>query len=193
MKENTKAANRRKTQKIFVDRIFCGAGIEVCDLTDITPIQSFPNITSLDRINRIEDLFNTPKYSINKPQFDFINLPVFLHTYPDPIQTLKKCGDFLKPKGYLIFTVPDEDLYEVGHYPSIRNAASKHTFSIYKERSWSPVHINLLSEFQNLPEYYVVKTELVDTNLNYKDIERDQTFDSNLGVECFIESVLQKL
>jgi hypothetical protein len=40
--------------------------------------------------------------------------------------------------------IPDEDLYEQGIWPSQFNADHKHTFTIYKSKSWSPVSINVL-------------------------------------------------
>lgn len=194
MKENTKASNRRQYQKLFTDRVFAGSGLEACGLTDITNVTAFPKITSLDRIEWASDLLRLRKQkSHNKPQYDFINLPVSLHIMDDPVNFIKEAADFLVTGGYLVLTVPDEDLYEAGQFPSIRNGQCKRTFSIYKEKSWSPVHISLLSELQNMPQYEIIKIELVDTNFDYNNIKSDQTFDANASVECFIEIVLKKV
>ena len=194
MKENTKASNRRQYQKLFTDRVFVGEGVEACSINDITNIMAFPKIASLERVEWPTDLLRRRKSkSHNKPQYNFINFPVTLHLMDGPIDFIKQCADFLVSGGYLVLTVPDEDLYEVGQFPSIRNGQCKRTFSIYKEKSWSPVHISLLSELQNLPEYEIVKLELVDTNFDYNNIKSDQTFDANAGVECFIEIVLKKV
>lgn len=194
MKENTKASNRRQYQKLFTDRVFVGEGLEACSLTDITNTISFPKITSLDRIEWATDLLRIKKSNgSNKLQYNFLNFPVSLHIMDDPIDFIKRSADYLVSGGYLILTVPDEDLYEAGQFPSIRNGQCKRTFSIYKEKSWSPVHLNLLSELQNLPEYEVIKLELIDTNFDYNNIKSDQTFDANAGVECFIEIVLKKV
>ena len=43
----------------------------------------------------------------------------------------------LEPGGHLIVTVPDEDLYEQGHFPSDYNRDHKWTFTIHKPKSWS--------------------------------------------------------
>lgn len=39
--------------------------------------------------------------------------------------------------------VPDEDLYEQGHFPSIFNSDHKSTFSISKSHTWSPRSFNM--------------------------------------------------
>ena len=45
--------------------------------------------------------------------------------------------------GYLVLVVPDEDLYEQGVWPSMFNSDHKHTFTISKTDSWSPVSVNI--------------------------------------------------
>jgi len=62
----------------------------------------------------------------------------------DPLTAVKSWFSLVKPGGHLIIIVPDEDLYEQGHFPSQFNSDHKATFTISKSRSWSEVSINCL-------------------------------------------------
>ena len=51
----------------------------------------------------------------------------------------------VKPGGHLIITVPDEDLYEKGFWPSRFNPSHKWSFTICKQQSWNQGHsVNVL-------------------------------------------------
>ena len=58
--------------------------------------------------------------------------------------------------------VPDEDLYEQGYWPSLFNGDHKATFTISKERSWSPVSVNVLDLARSLKDATVVSARLQD-------------------------------
>ena len=44
----------------------------------------------------------------------------------------------------MIVTVPDEDLYEQGVFPSTYNSDHKWTFSVFKTRSWTERSRNMI-------------------------------------------------
>src|SRR6185312_3014562 len=61
-------------------------------------------------------------------------------------------GFAIKRGGHLVISVPDEDLYEQGVWPSTFNTDHKITFTLSKKTSWSPVSVNvfsLLSQFSD--------------------------------------------
>lgn len=62
----------------------------------------------------------------------------------NPREAIQSWYSLVKPGGYLITIVPDEDLYEQGHFPSIFNSDHKATFTLAKSHSWSPVSHNCL-------------------------------------------------
>jgi len=68
----------------------------------------------------------------------------------DPQEAIQSWFSLVKPGGHLITIVPDEDLYEQGHFPSIFNSDHRSTFTISKSNSWSPVSINCLELFSKL-------------------------------------------
>jgi len=61
----------------------------------------------------------------------------------NPYEALREWVKVLKPGGVLFVIVPDEDLYEQGHFPSIFNSDHKATFSISKSHTWSPRSFNV--------------------------------------------------
>jgi hypothetical protein len=103
----------------------------------------------------------------------------------------------LKRGGHLVCMVPDEDLYERGVFPSTFNPDHKHTLTIHKKKSWSPVSVNLLDLIRELPYNVVVKKiELLDATYRYGLEKRakkrlDQTM-TPVG-ECAIEFILQRI
>jgi predicted SAM-dependent methyltransferase len=109
-----------------------------------------------------------------------------------PEIALKNWIRVVKPKGHLVITVPDEDLYEQGVWPSMYNSDHKFTFTINKDNSWSSKSINILDLLSNLnKEISIKKIELLD-NLHFKSLHGiDQT--RYTFSESAIEIVLRKL
>jgi SAM-dependent methyltransferase len=71
-------------------------------------------------------------------QFDFVFSSHCLEHMDDPAAALQQWWQLVKPGGYLVFLVPDEDLYEQGYWPSLFNGGHKATFTLSKRSSWSP-------------------------------------------------------
>ena len=66
---------------------------------------------------------------------DFIVSSHCLEHLVDPLEGLRNWIRVLKPGGHLIVTIPDEDLYEQGQWPSNNNLDHKHTFTVNKNSS----------------------------------------------------------
>ena len=97
----------------------------------------------------------------------------------------------LKPGGHLIVTVPDEDLYEQGQFPSTYNADHKWTFTIFKSESWSEKLRNLTDLIAALgPTADVQKLHLLNATYRYGLPRFDQTL-TPIG-ECGIEFIVRK-
>jgi hypothetical protein len=87
--------------------------------------------------------------------------------------------------------VPDEDLYEQGIWPSEFNVDHKHTFTICKARSWSPVSINLTDLLASVADSAAaLRIEQLHLTFMANQPRMDQTL--NPVSECAIEIVLQK-
>jgi SAM-dependent methyltransferase len=94
--------------------------------------------------------------------FDFVFSSHCLEHMMNPHDALHEWWKLVKPDGYLIFLVPDEDLYEQGIFPSRFNGDHKHTFTISKAQSWSPVSVNVLDLAQSLPNGEIERLCLQD-------------------------------
>jgi len=66
----------------------------------------------------------------------------------------------VKPGGYLVVVVPDEDLYEQGFWPSIFNIDHKATFNLGKRESWSPVSYDIEALIKALPGAEILEARL---------------------------------
>jgi hypothetical protein len=90
-----------------------------------------------------------------------------------------------------VITVPDEDLYEQGLFPSTFNRDHKWTFTIFKTKSWSDRSINLLDMIRELgPSAEVVKIEQLSATYRFGLPRFDQTLTPI--AECGIELVIRK-
>lgn len=88
-------------------------------------------------------------------------------------------------------TVPDEDLYEQGVFPSTFNLDHKWTLTIFKRSSWSHRSVNVLDLLKSLPDgARIEKIELLNATYRNGLPRFDQTA-TPVG-ECGIEFVLRK-
>lgn len=122
-----------------------GQGIDIgCGDCPITS-KAHPFDTADGDANHITDYLET------NTQYDYVYSSHCLEHMNDPEQTILDWWKLVRPGGALIVIVPDEDLYEQGHFPSIFNFDHKHTFTISKAQSWSPVSLNMLDLANSLP------------------------------------------
>lgn len=192
MHECGKAALRRLHQASFVSRYFVGRGLDVGAGSD--PLSGyaelFPRITGMVdwdwEQGDAQQLAGVPDDS-----FDFVHSSHCLEHLSDPAEGLANWLRVLKPGGHLVVTIPDEDLYEQGVFPSRYNGDHKWTFTIHKERSWSERSLNLLDLLRGLgPAAEVQRVELLDSSYRYGLPAQDQTLTA-VG-ECAIEFVVRK-
>lgn len=137
-----------------------GDGIDIgCGPDPVTP--------EVDRFDVDDGDANQITKYVNK-RYDFVFSSHTLEHMRDPHAALREWWALVKPGGHLIVIVPDEDLYEQGHFPSIFNGDHKWTFTIAKARSWSPKSINVLDLVRS------VDADLVSVTL------QDQRYDRRL-------------
>ena len=74
----------------------------------------------------------------------------------------------MKPGGYLILVVRDEDLYEQGIWPSIFNTDHKATFRLDKVETWSPVSYEIRSLIASLSNAEIIEAERQDAGYDYR-------------------------
>lgn len=192
MYEASKAVLRRLHDSRFVSRYFVGEGVDIG--------------AGPDALGRYQDLFPLMKScrdwdvedgdaqyldALHDASFDFVHSSHCLEHMHDPREALHHWLRVLKPGGHLVVTIPDEDMYEQGVFPSTFNPDHKWTFTMHKVKSWSSRSLNLLAL---LAEYsdraQVVKVEQLDATFRYVPERFDQTA-TPVG-ECALEFVMRK-
>ena len=192
MNETSKALIRRLQDARFVSNYFKGAGIDIGAGPD--PLskyhQQFPLMTSL-KVWDMPDGDAQKMESAGDNTYEFVHSSHCLEHLHDPYEAFENWIRICKPGGHIITTIPDEDLYEQGMWPSGHNPDHKTSWTISKAESWSPASINLIEFlYQFRDKIEVLKVELVNGTFIY-DIQRlDQTYHSIS--ECAIEFIVRK-
>lgn len=193
MYEASKAVMRRLYDSRFATRYFVGSGIDIGCGPD--PISQYSEQFPLMESCRSWDMPDgDAQYleSVDDNTFDFVHSSHCLEHMVDPKTAMTHWLRVLKPNGHLVITIPEEDLYEQGIFPSTNNDDHKWTFTIAKAKSWSNKSINLasfLAEFSDTAQ--ILKIELLDASFRYGLQRFDQTL-TPIG-ECAIEFIMRKL
>ncbi len=192
MKECSKSIPRRLADANFATRYFVGAGLDVGGKPDPLALYAelFPRVTSI-RTWDLEDGDAQVLDGVAPESLDFVHSSHCLEHLRDPRAGLAAWFRAVKPGGHLVVTVPDEDLYEQGVFPSTFNRDHKHTFTIFKPTSWSPASINVVDLLAALgPEAQPLRIELLHGTYRFSLPRYDQT--QTPVAECGIEFVVRK-
>ena len=130
--------------------------------------------------------------NVDDATFDFLFSSHCLEHVRDAAEALANWIRVVRRGGHLVISVPDEDLYEQGVWPSTFNDDHKMTFTICKKSSWSPVSVNVLdlvAKFSDQVKPLSIAT--IDHAYRYQLPRFDQT--GTLLSECAIEFILKKL
>lgn len=189
MKEQTKAAHRRLNDNLFHTRYFIGKGIDVGGKPD--PLGQyvfvFAGMESCDTWD-LEQGDGQYLTGIPDCSYDFLHSSHCLEHLKNPEIALENWIRVVKPNGFLIITVPDEDMYE---FPKFKRFNKKHrwSFTIYKKQSWCAKSINILDlvvRFSDLIE--PERISLIRDFYNPKK-KTDQT---RGNAECAIEFIWRR-
>ena len=192
MKECSKTIPRRLANADFITRYFVGDGVDIGGKPD--PLCLYQELFCQMRSVRIWDLEDGDAQfmaSLADNTFDFVHSSHCLEHLNDPFEGLANWLRITKPGGHIIFTTPDEDLYEQGIFPSTFNRDHKFTFTLFKEASWSKKSVNVIDLVRSLgAAVQPIKMELLTTTYRFNLPRYDQT-QTPIG-ECAIEVILRK-
>jgi SAM-dependent methyltransferase len=99
--------------------------------------------------------------------FDCVHSSHLLEHMHNPHQALTEWWSLIKPGGYMVIVVPEENLYEQGRWPSLFNFDHKWTFRIGGASSWSPVSLDVGELVEALPNCEVIEATLQDHGYDY--------------------------
>ena len=192
MNEASKAMRRR-----FIEHhtggfrwldLFRGSGIDIGCGPDKIPFDR------CEPFDQAQGDFNDLTKYFPENHFSYLHASQALEHAIDPAKALDSWISVVKPRGYLIISVPDFILYEGGRFPSIFNPDHKSTWSMSLKGSIAGDRHVYVPEFLRHVDASVVRCEHIDTNYDYTKLlsTEDQTFPESRGVEAFIEFVLRK-
>lgn len=192
MKELSKSIPRRMRDPNFWRRYFVGEGVDIGGKPD--PLSLYGEFFPLMKTVKIWDLEDGDAQfmaGVEDGRYDFVHSSHCLEHLRDPAEGLKNWLRVVKPGGFVIVTIPDEDLYEQGVFPSTFNLDHKHTFTIHKDRSWSGRSINVMSLLAGLgAQARVERIEWLAASYRF-DLPRFDQTSTPVG-ECAIEFVVRK-
>lgn len=192
MKECSKSIMRRLADSNFVSRYFVGCGLDIGGKPDPLALykELFCRMTEVRTWDK-EDGDAQILAGLSDEKFDFVHSSHCLEHLADPHEGLHNWLRVVRPGGHLVVTVPDEDLYEQGVFPSTFNRDHKWTFTILKARSWSSRSLNVIDLVRQLDERAeLLRIEQLSTSYRFNMPRYDQTL-TPVG-ECGIEFVIRK-
>jgi SAM-dependent methyltransferase len=192
MNETSKALIRRLQDARFANTYIKGEGIDIGAGPD--PLskyqQQFPLMTGL-KVWDIPDGDAQKMEGVQDNTYDFVHSSHCLEHLNDPYEAFENWLRITKPGGHIITTIPDEDLYEQGVWPSNHNPDHKTSWTVLKESSWSPGSINVVEFlYQFRDQIEILKIELINQAFIYGVQRFDQTYHSIS--ECAIEFIVRK-
>lgn len=194
MWEQSKAAKRRYNDGAFHSRYFVGHGVDIGGGPD--PLGQYAGIFAQMLSARRWDLEDgDAQYmaGVADNSLDFVHSSHCLEHMVDVGVAVGNWLRILKPGGYLIVTIPEEDMYEQGHWPSRFNGDHKWTFTMAKTVSWSPKSINVIDIIKAFAASAALDRLVLHRDF-YREALRQQGADQTLTpvAECAIEFILQK-
>lgn len=192
MKECSKSISRRLADSNFTRKYFVGSGLDVGGKPDPLALykEMFCQMTFVKTWDW-EDGDAQFLAGVPDGAFDFVHSSHCLEHLVDPVIGLANWLRVVRPGGHLVVTVPDEDLYEQGIFPSTFNGDHKWTFTIFKQTSWSPKSVNLLDLVRGLgSDSELVRMEQLAATYRFELPRFDQSL-TPVG-ECGIELVIRK-
>jgi SAM-dependent methyltransferase len=176
----------------FIRRYFVGNGVDIGGKPDPLALYAefFPLMTGV-RTWDWEDGDAQHMHGVADETFDFAFASHCLEHLHDPLEGLKNWLRVLKPGAHLIVNIPEEDLYEQGEFPSSFNRDHKSTWTVFKERSWSPKSVNVVELLRELgAQADIRKIEVIDSAYRYQLPRYDQTLSP--VAESAIEFIVRK-
>jgi SAM-dependent methyltransferase len=192
MQETSKSLIRRLHDIRFANTYFVGNGIDIGSGMDpLTKyFQQFPLMTSVKEWD-LSDGDAQLMANAADNSYNFVHSSHCLEHMRNPYEAFANWLRICKPGGYIITSIPDEDLYEQGIWPSTFNRDHKTSWTIIKDKSWCSGSINLLEFlYQFRDKVEVLKIELINGAFIYDTQRFDQT-DHSIS-ECAIEFIVRK-
>ena len=167
MVQESLKTNKIRNKEFFVD-YFQGEVLDIGGGT--TPVIPSAQVFDLQH----GDAQHILKY-LEPESFNCVHSSHCLEHMEDVSLAISQWWSLVRVGGYLVLVVPDEDLYEQGVWPSMFNSDHKHTFTISKTKSWSPVSVNIKEMLTTLDGALTLSIGLQDDGYDHNLIRKRLT------------------
>lgn len=195
--EMKKATARRIKDWRYANRWFVGVGLDIGCGGDPISRSVFTNITFIrgyDSVLGDGDAQYLPEFGDST--FDFVVSSHCLEHMVDVNVSMRNWLRVLKPRGYLVVTIPEWDLYEHRHWPSKFNGDHKWSWTLKMAGLESGQgHVlyvpTFLAKLQLEHEFDIEMVQLLTEHFDYN---AEDIVDQTGGpAECSIEFILRKV
>ncbi len=107
--------------------------------------------------------------------YDCVHSSHCLEHMTDPTAALSQWWALVKPGGYMVVVVPDEELYEQGVFPSLFNPGHKVTFRLSQFPALTERSFAIDQMVRELPNAVMLSAERQDTGYDYTLMRRGCT------------------
>lgn len=131
--------------------------------------------------------------SVDDASYDFVHSSHCLEHMVNPTVALQNWVRVCRPGGYIVVTIPDEELYEHNMWPSRFNSDHKWSFRIYRGTKLHAKSINVVDLLRYVwKDTEIISISRIEDGFDWSaDKMKDQTGPID-GPECAIEIILRK-
>jgi predicted SAM-dependent methyltransferase len=131
--------------------------------------------------------------SVKDNTYNFVHSSHCLEHMVDPKIAIKHWVRVCKSGGFIVITIPDEELYEHNMWPSRFNSDHKWSFRVYQGNQKTYKSLNVVDLLKLVwKDTEIISIQRIEDGFNFNlDKMIDQTGPAN-GPECAIELVLRK-
>ena len=144
----------------FMQRYFGGRVLDIGCGDDLVVPLAEPFDMEQGDANRVLDYLRAGSY-------DSVHSSHCLEHMHNPPQALADWWALVRPGGYLVLVVPDEDLYEQGVFPSRFNSDHRASFRLGGDSSWSSRSWDIGGLVAALPGAELLSTERQDAGYDH--------------------------
>jgi len=194
MFEQSKAVKRRFHIGAFHNSYFVGYGIDIgCGQDSLNNYRHV--FRGIDHVRGWDLPDGDAQYlkGVDDNTYDFVTSSHCLEHMVDATTALSNWIRVCKRGGYVVITIPDEEMYEHDYWPSRYNSDHKWSFTLRNpDKTKMPKSINVLNLLTSINNQATVEKIEVIRDLYYPNAgDQDQTL--HPSIECCIEIVLRKV
>jgi predicted SAM-dependent methyltransferase len=131
--------------------------------------------------------------TVKDGEYDFIHSSHCLEHMMDPKVAIKHWVRVCKTGGFIVITIPDEELYEHNMWPSRFNSDHKWSFRIHRGNALHSKSLNVTDLLRLIwKDTEIISIQRIEDNFDWRISDQFDQTGSPDGPECAIEIILRK-